>query len=116
MSNRAVLRRLKKLERVFALSEPQDDWVDIILLEGSHGGIFGHLHYRFSESRRKNESMPCSDEEEIAIMRDIYEETEHKLPRASESTSFAEFLEYYSYLGSEEMAARRKMIIEQLKR
>jgi len=35
VSNRAVLRRLKKLERVFAV-EPRDDWIDILMRRGAN--------------------------------------------------------------------------------
>ena len=114
MSNRAILRRLKKLEEVFAV-EPKDDWIDIVMWNTFHSGIFGHTHYRFSESRHQTEWIPCSDEEEIRIMRGHYEKDDHKIHGRGPRVSFAEYLERFSYLGSEELAVRRKEIIEQLK-
>jgi hypothetical protein len=54
MSNLTILRRLKKLEKVFAV-EPRDDWIDIVMWNGLQGGIFGHTHCRFSKSRRQTE-------------------------------------------------------------
>jgi len=114
MSNKAVLRRLKKLEKVFAV-KPKDDWIDILMWSGSDGGIFGHTHCRFSESRRKTERLPCSDEEEIKIMRRDYEEEGHRFFGKSSDVSFAEYLERFSYLGSDELDVRRKEIIERLK-
>ncbi len=51
------------MEKVFAV-EPRDDWIDVLMWNGSEGGIFGHTHYRFSESRRQTEWVPCSDREE----------------------------------------------------
>jgi len=65
LDNRAILRRLERLEKVFAV-KPVDDWIDIVMWDVSGGGIFGHRHYRFSKSRRQTEWIPCSDEEEIA--------------------------------------------------
>jgi len=114
MSSQAILKRLKKLEKVFAV-EPKDDWIDVLMWNGLQGGIFGHVHCRFSESRSRTELMPCSDEEEVAIMRDHFEETEHKIPGTDTPVGFSEFLEYYCYLGPEELNVRREKIIEQLK-
>ena len=114
MSNLAILRRLKKLEKVFAV-EPRDDWIDVLMWNGLEGGIFGHVHYRFSESRRQTELISCSDREEIEIMRDRYEEDEHRFYGKGPKVSFAEYLERFSYLGPEELAVKRKEIIEQLK-
>jgi len=102
------------LERVFAV-EPKDDWIDILMWNGLQGGIFGHTHWRFSESRSQTEWIPCSDEEEIKIMRERYEEDDHRLFGRGSEVSFAEYLEYFVYLGPEEMDARRKEIIERLK-
>jgi hypothetical protein len=115
MSNLAILRRLKKLEKVFAV-EPRDDWIDVVMWNGLQGGIFGHMHCRFSESRRQTEWVPCSDEEEIEIMRDHYEKDDHRFYGRGPKASFAEYLERFSYLGPEELAVKRKKIIEQLKR
>jgi len=114
MSNRAILRRLKKLEKVFAV-EPGDDWTDTVMWDVSDSGIFGHRHYRFSKSRNQSEWIPCSDEEEIQIMREHYERDEHRFYGRGPEVSFAEYLERFSYLGPKEMAVKRKQIIEQLK-
>ncbi len=114
VSNRAILRRLKKLEKVFAVG-PRDEWIDILMWNGSQGGIFGHVHCRLSEGRQQTEWTPCSDEEEIEIMREHYEEDDHRLHGRGPKVSFAEYLECFSYLGSEELEARRRRIIERLK-
>lgn len=115
VNNRAVLRRLRNLERVFDV-EPKDDWIDVVMWNGLQGGLFGHAHYRISESGGQTELIPCSDGEEIEIMREHFEESEHKIPGTSKPVGFSKFLEYYSYLGSEELRVRRKSIIEQLRR
>jgi len=114
MSNKAILKRIKNLEKVFAV-EPKDDWIDVRMWNGLDGGIFGHVHCRFSKSRGETELLPCSDEEEIQIMRDHYEETEHKIPGRNERVSFSDFLEYYSFLSPEKLSLRRGEIIDWLK-
>jgi len=114
MSSKAILRRLKRLEEVFAV-EPVDDWLDIVMWMGADGGIFGHMRYRFSKSRNETEWIPCSDEEEIEAMRIHYEKDGQRLYCNGPRVSLAEYLEHFSYLGSEELGARRKRIIERLK-
>jgi len=50
-SVKAMVRRIGKLERVFAV-KLEDDWIDILLWNGLQGGIFGHAHCRLSKIRR----------------------------------------------------------------
>ncbi|MDH5266186.1 MAG: hypothetical protein OEW62_00755 [Candidatus Bathyarchaeota archaeon] len=114
MSNKAILRRLKKLEKVFAV-EPKDEWLDILMWNGSEGGIFGHTHCRISLGGNRTEWIPCSDEEELEIMREHYEREGHRVYGKGAEVSFAEYLERFSYLGSEELTVRREAIIERLK-
>ncbi len=114
MSKQAILRRLKKLEKVFAAGS-ESRWIDVLLWDGLQGGIFGHAHFRFSEDGRQTELRPCSDQEEIAIMREHYEDDDHRLHGRGSKVSFAEYLESFSYLGSEELEGRRRRIIEALK-
>jgi len=114
VSNRAVLRRLRNLEKVFAV-ESRDDWIDVLMWNGLQGGIFGHAHCRFSESRSRTEWTPCSDAEEIEIMREHYERDDRRFYGRGSELSFAEYLERFSYLGPEELEVRRRQIIERLK-
>ena len=114
MSSQAILRRLEKLEKVFAV-EPKDDWIDVLMWDGSQGGIFGHTHFRFSESGMQTVRARCSDEEEIEVMREHYKEDGHRLYGRGSEVSFAEYLERFSYLGPKELDARRREIIELLK-
>ena len=102
------------MEKVFAV-EPKDDWIDILMWDGPQGGIFGHAHYRISESRSQTECIPCSDVEEIEIMREHYEEDGHRTCGRGPLVSFAEYLECFSYLGPEESDVKRRKIIERLK-
>jgi hypothetical protein len=57
MINKAVLRRLKKLEKVFAVRS-KDDWIDILMWNGTEGGIFGHTHCRLSLSGDQTRGIP----------------------------------------------------------
>lgn len=113
MSSKAILSRVKRLENVFAV-RLGDDWIDVQMWNGLEGGIFGHAHCRVSKNNG-SVWIPCSDEEEIAIMWEYYEEMEHKVPRSNEPISFGEFLEYYEYLAPEDLAAQRKEIIRRVK-
>ena len=114
LGNRAILSRIKRLEKVFAVN-PVDDWIETVMWSVSDCGVFGHTHYRFSESRRQSEWTPCSDEEEIQMMRESYERDGHRLYGRDPEVSFAEYLERFSYLGPKELDGERKRIIERLK-
>jgi hypothetical protein len=114
MSNKAILKRLKKVEGVFHAGEPRDDWVDFCMWDVS-GGVFGHVHYRFSESRGESLRTPCSDEEELEIMRAQYEDEGHRLCGKGEEVSFAEYLERLSYLCPEALRERQKLVIERVR-
>ena len=114
LGNQAILRRIEKLEKVFAVN-PIDDWIDIVMWGISDCGVFGHTHYRFSESRRQSEWIPCSDEEEIQIMRESFERDGRRLYGRGSEVSFAEYLERFSHLGPKERDGERRRIIERLK-
>ena len=109
-----ILRRLGELEEVFHAGEPRDDWVDLYMWDVS-GGIFGHSHYRFSKSRGETLRTPCSDEEELEIMRAHYEDNGHRLYGKGLEVSFAEYLEYFSYLCPEALVEKQKVIIEKVR-
>ena len=114
LGSRAILRRLERLEKVFAVN-PVDDWIDVVMWSVSNCGVFGHTRYRFSESRNRTEWVPCSDEEEIRIMRESYERDGRRLYGRGSEVSFAEYLERFSHLGPKERDGERKRIIERLK-
>jgi hypothetical protein len=63
----------------------------------------------------KPEGYRCSDEEEIEIMREHYEGEGHRVCCKGSKVSFAEYLERFSYLGSEGLAVKRREISERLK-
>ena len=114
LGSQAILRRVKRLEKVFAV-DPVDDWIDIVMWSVSDCGVFGHTRYRFSKSRNRTEWVPCSDEEEIQIMRESYERDGRRLYGRGSEVSFAEYLERFSHLGPKERDGERKRIIERLK-
>jgi hypothetical protein len=115
LSSKTILRRLKKLEKVFAAGEPRDDWIDVLMWSGENGGVFGHAHCRFSKSRGETRWVVCSDEEEVAIMRGHYEGEGHKLFGKGADVSFAEYLERFSYLGPKALEVRRKLVINRVR-
>jgi hypothetical protein len=108
-----VLRRLVRLESVIGVSE--DDWIDVVMWIGREGGIFGHMHSRFSKSRMESQLVPCSDEEEVQIMRGKYEDDGCRFFGNGDELSFPEYLERFSYLGPEELADRRREVINKVR-
>lgn len=116
MKFRNFERKLGQLEKVFSSGEPKDDWIDSVMWDiNAPVGCFGHTHRRFSESRQQTELVPCSVDEELQIMRKIYEDNGHLIYVRDPEVSFVKFLEYYCYLGSEELAGERKAIIEKVR-
>jgi hypothetical protein len=48
-------------------------------------------------------------------MKQHYEDCGHRIPGGSKEAKFSEFLDYFGYLGPEELAERRKQVIEQFR-
>lgn len=109
----SIVRRFKKLEDAF-LAEQPEDWVDFYMWSRS-GGVFGHSRYRVSKSRGEILRTPCSDEEEVAIMRAHYEDEGRRLYGGDAEVSFAEYLVQFSYLCPETLVERMKLIIERVR-
>jgi hypothetical protein len=107
-------RRLKRLEDAFCVGDG-DEWIDIVMWEGSKGGIFGYAHIRFSKFTGEHELAACTEEEEMKLMREHYEEADGKLYGRGEAVPFSVFLENFCYLGPAEFADRRREIIECLR-
>jgi len=112
----SLTKRVEKLEEAFGALQPKDDWTDFYMWGGRDGGIFGHSHYRVWKSRGEILHTPCTDEEELEIMRAHYEDEGRKLPGGSAEVSFAEYLKWFNYLCSEVLAERQKVIIECVRR
>jgi hypothetical protein len=110
----SVRNRIKRLEDAFWVGD-RDEWVDIVMWEGSKGGIFGYVHMRFSKFTGKHELTACTEEEEMKLMREHYEEANGQLYGRGEAVPFSVFLENFCYLGPPEFADRRRKIIERLR-
>jgi len=110
----SIIKRVERLEDAFHTGDPKDDWVDFCMWDVS-GGVFGHSHYRLSKSRGEILRMPCSDEEEVAIMREHYECDGRRLYGKGSEVSFVDYLERFSYLGPEALSERRKSLIERVR-
>ena len=107
-------RRLKRLEDAFWAGDG-DEWIDIVMWEGSKGGVFGYAHIRFSKFSGEHEFSACTEEEEMELMREHYEEANGKLYGRGDTVPFSVFLENFCYLGSPEFADRKREIIGRLR-
>ena len=110
----SVLKRLKKMEETFTIGD-EDEWIDIVMWEGSKGGVFGYAHIRISKFFGGHELVACTEEEEMELMREHYEEANGKVYGRGDSVPFSVFLENFCYLGPPEFADRRREIIDQLR-
>jgi hypothetical protein len=113
-SSLMLVRRVELLERAFGVGSG-DEWIDVLMWYGRKGGVFGHVHMRISLCGRGTEWIACTDEEELAVMRCNYEKEEHKLFGKGESVVFSEYLRRFDYLGSDELADKRREIIERVR-
>ena len=114
LTSRLILRQLKNLEKALQLDE-LEAVVDMVFWDGARGGLFGHIHCRYTRSEAKNEVLPCSAEEEIELMKSKYENDCHRVFGKGEEVPFAGYLENFCYLGPETLAAERKAVIERLR-
>jgi hypothetical protein len=110
----SVRNRIKRLEDAFWVGD-RDEWIDIVMWQGSKGGIFGYAHMRLSKFTGEHELTACTEEEEMKLMREHYEEANGKLYGRGEAVPFSVFLENFCYLGPPEFADRRRKIIERLR-
>jgi hypothetical protein len=109
----SLRRRLKRVEDAFC--GDGDEWIDIVMWEGSKGGIFGYAHIRISKFTGEHELTACTEEEEMKLMRAHYEEANGKLYGRGDVVPFSVFIENFCYLGPSEFADRRREIIERLR-
>jgi len=107
---RSLERRINALELMSGVDEP---CYDIVMSMGGEGGLFGHSHCIVSSG--KTVIRPCSEEEELEIMLNQHERDNHRVWGKGERVSFAEYLEYFDYLGPDELKARRREITEALR-
>ena len=114
LSGVTLRRRLKRVENAFCVRDG-DEWIDIVMWDGSKGGTFGHAHMRISKFTGEHELAACTEEEELKLMKAHYEEANGKLYGRGEAVPFSVFVENFCYLGSPEFADRRREIIERLR-
>ena len=114
MSSRGLLRKVRRLEREI-VGDLEDDVVDVLMWSGSDGGVFGHVHYRFSKSLIEQEIVPCTDEEEVEVMRQHYEIDKHRPRGKGEEVPFWNYLEAFSYLAPDGLAERQRAVIDKLR-
>jgi hypothetical protein len=106
-----LLRRVELVERAFGVNQ-KEEWIDCLMWSVSEAGVFGHTHMRILKHSGKVEWKACTEEEELRLMRQQYEECGHRPYGRGEPLSFSAFLETFSYLGPVALAERRKEIIE----
>jgi hypothetical protein len=109
-----LFRRIELLERAFGVGS-LNEWVEFVMWDCRKGGVFGHVHVRISKCGRGTELIACTDEEELAVMRSNYEKEEHRLFGKGEPVAFSEYLERFDYLGPDELADKRREIIERIR-
>ena len=112
--SRSFLRRLEKLERAAGV-EDKDEIVDGMLWDCEGGGLWGHHHVIIHSKGQRTEFVPCSVDEEIWLMRNIFEGFNRRLFGQGEEVSFPDFLEHFDYLGPESFADQRKATIQKLR-
>ncbi len=112
MSSKGFLRKVRSLEREI-VSGLEEESIDVVLYGGSDGGIFGHVHCHLCGSQGNSKPSPCSDEEEVEIMRQHYEDDKHRC-RGTE-VPFWKYLETFSYLAPDGLAERQRAVIDRLR-
>jgi hypothetical protein len=110
----SVLRRLERVERVLRENAP-DRVFDVVLLDPVQGGIFGHSHTVYRLTDRNTNTFACSDEEEIELMKEKYEDFGHRFFAQGEVLSFPDFLEHFFYLSPNVPEERKKAAVQKLR-
>jgi len=105
MSKNELEKRIEKLE-----DHKMVNATDVVMWTPIGGGIFGHSRLH---GKRKT---PCSDEEEVAIMRKHYEVDKHRIGGKGEEVKFEEYLQAFTYLAPAGLEERQRMVIDRLRR
>jgi len=104
MTHETLKKRVEQLEEKAGVNP-----IDVVMWSGSDGGIFGHVHVV------GNRTFPCSDEEEIEIMREHFEADKHRVWDKGEYVPFWKYLETFSYLAPTGLVERQRMVIDRLR-
>ena len=88
-------KKVEKLEQMLAPKPKEQLWI-LMWLGNPGGGLYGHGRIEVYSGETK----PCSDEEELAIMRESWEARGHKCwgRKREEPVSFEEYLKHFDYL------------------
>jgi hypothetical protein len=111
---RSVLSRLRRLESVLLVDEPEKVF-DVVLFDPVAGGLFGHSHIVYHLKEQRNEVFVCSVDEEVELMRVKYEDFGHRFFGQGEELSFPDFLERFDYMGPKAFAEQRKEVVKKLR-
>jgi hypothetical protein len=105
VTHEALKKRVERLEE-----EKMVDSTDFVMWWGPDGGIFGHAHVI-----GMNRKVPCSDEEEVEIMREQFEADKHRIWGRGEEVPFWKYLEAFTYLAPDGLAERQRAAIDKVK-
>lgn len=104
MTHEALKKRVERLE-----DKNEVNPLDVVMWSISDCGIFGHCHVIGGKKT------PCSDKEEIEIMRNQYERENKRIWGKGEYVPFNVYLEAFTYLAPEELKERQKVAIDRVK-
>ena len=110
-SLKTLERRVSELENKRGINQP--DLVVTAWSPGDDTGLYGHVHIRVGRHKSKlPKRVPCTDEEEIKIMREHYE----KYLKLYPNRRFSDHLEEYDRRGPESRKEDRRKLIEQIRK
>ena len=100
MMLKAIRKRVEKLEEKVRIKHREPFYV--LMWIGRGGGLYGHGRIDVYTG----EIMPCSDEEEMEIMRNHWERENRRLYGRGSQVSFEEYLRAHEYLKGDKHGAR----------
>ena len=92
MMLKTIKKRVEKIEEKLSVKHREPFY--ILMWLGKGGGLYGHGRINVYGG----EIIPCSDEEEMEIMRDHWEREDRRLYGKGPQISFEEYLEAHEYL------------------
>ena len=111
-----LLRRLERVEKVLMGEGDQDAWlVGLGYFDCIKGGIFGHSNLVYGGSGQVPIKRPCTDEEEIELMRIKYDDFHHKFFGEGDELTFPDFLELFFYLSPNVPDDRKRSVVQKLR-
>lgn len=115
MSKSTIKRKVAELEEKTGTAP--EEWQEFIMSLLEPCGIFCHAHYRFTKTPKFQQKIEaCTDDEEIKLMRESYEEDKHSgFLDGRGITDFVSYLEYYLYMTPDELQERARAAIEKVR-